>query len=51
MNEWLQKNSKTRYLTYGPHKSAVVERLNRSIKEIMWKRFTAEEAASYQVII
>ena len=42
MNEWLQKNSITRYSTYGPHKSAVVERLNRTLKEIMYKRFTAE---------
>ena len=42
MNEWLQKNNITRYSTHGEHKSAVVERFNRTLKEIMWKRFTAQ---------
>ena len=41
MNEWLEKNNITRYSTYGEHKSAVVERFNRTLKEKMWMRFTA----------
>ena len=40
MDEWLKDNSINRYSTHGPHKSAVVERFNRSLKENMWKLFT-----------
>ena len=39
---WLKENEIVRYSTHGEHKSAVVERFNRSLKERMWKRFTAE---------
>ena len=42
MNDWLQENIITRYSTHGEHKSAVVERFNRTLKEKMWKRFTSE---------
>jgi len=38
----LQKIIIIRYSTHGEHKSAVVDRFNRTLKTIMWKRFTAE---------
>ena len=47
MDEWLQGNNINRYSTYGEHKSAVVERFNRTLKEIMWKRFTAENTRNW----
>jgi hypothetical protein len=47
MDEWLQDNRINRYSTYGEHKSAVVERFNRTLKEIMWKRFTAENTRTW----
>ena len=47
MDEWLQENNIIRYSTYGEHKSAVVERFNRTLKEIMWKRFTAENTRKW----
>ena len=47
MDEWLQEHKINRYSTYGEHKSAVVERFNRTLKEIMWKRFTAENTRKW----
>ncbi len=47
MTEWLKANNITRYSTHGEHKSAVVERFNRSLKEKMWKRFTAENTRNW----
>jgi hypothetical protein len=47
MDEWLQENNINRYSTHGEHKSAVVERFNRTLKEIMWKRFTAENTRKW----
>ena len=47
MDEWLKENNITKYSTYGPHKSAVVERFNRTLKENMWKRFTAENTRNW----
>ena len=47
MDEWLHDNKINRYSTYGEHKSAVVERFNRTLKEIMWKRFTAENTRTW----
>ena len=44
---WLRENNITRYSTFGPHKSAVVERFNRTLKEMMWKRFTAENTRNW----
>jgi len=40
-DEWLKENDIIRYSTFGEHKSAVVERFNRTLKTEMWKRFTA----------
>src|SRR6476469_2414217 len=42
MDEWFKENNINRYSTFGEHKSAVIERFNRTLKEKMWKRFTAE---------
>jgi len=36
-----------RYSTFGEHKSAIVERFNRTLKENMWKRFTAENTRNW----
>jgi len=43
----LQENNITRYSTYSEHKSAVVERFNRTLKEMMWKKFTAENTRNW----
>ena len=47
MDEWIKENNIIRYSTYGEHKSAVVERFNRTLKEKMWKRFTAENTRNW----
>ena len=47
MNEWLKENNINMYSTFGDHKSAVVERFNRTIKEKMWVRFTAENTRNW----
>ena len=47
MTEWLKENNITRYSTHGEHKSAVVERFNRTLKTNMWKRFTAENTRNW----
>ena len=44
---WLKENDIVRYSTHGEHKSAVVERFNRTLKEMMWKRFTAENTRTW----
>ncbi len=47
MNEWLKEKKINRYSTFWEHKSAVVERFNRKLKEKMWKRFTAENTRNW----
>jgi hypothetical protein len=47
MTEWLKENNIIRYSTYSEHKSVVVERFNRTLKEMMWKRFTAENTRNW----
>jgi hypothetical protein len=47
MDEWIKENGIIRYSTHGEHKSAVVERFNRTLKSIMWKRFTAENTRNW----
>jgi len=42
VNSWLKENNIIMYSTYSEHKSCVVERFNKTLKEIMWKKFTAE---------
>ena len=46
-DEWLKENDIVRYSTYGEHKSAVVERFNRTLKTEMWKRFTANNTRNW----
>ena len=42
MTAWLKEEQITRYSTHGKLKSAIAERFNRTLKERMWHRFTAE---------
>src|SRR5439155_8807058 len=48
---WLKENNIIRYSTHGEHKSAVIERFNRTLKEIMWKRFTAGNTRNWIAMI
>ena len=47
MTAWIKENDIVRYSTHGEHKSAVVERFNRTLKTNMWKRFTAENTRNW----
>jgi hypothetical protein len=47
MDEWIKDNGINRYSTYGPHKSCICERFNRSLKSWMWQRFTAENTRNW----
>jgi hypothetical protein len=47
MDQWLKENDIIRYSTFGEHKSAVVERFNRTLKEKMWKKFTANNTRNW----
>ena len=47
MTAWLKDENITRYSTHGEHKSAIVERFNRTLKERMWRRFTAENTRNW----
>ena len=47
MDESIKENDIVRYSTHGEHKSAVVERFNRTLKTNMWKRFTAENTRNW----
>jgi len=38
VKHWLKENNIIMYSTYGEHKSAVVERFNKTLKEMMWKK-------------
>ncbi len=47
MTNWYKQNKIIRYSTYSEHKSAFVERFNRTLKTLMWKRFTIEETTRW----
>ena len=47
MTAWINQHNIVRYSTYGEHKSAVVERFDRTLKTAMWKRFTAENTRNW----
>ena len=47
MTSWLKGEKITRYSTHGEHKSAIAERFNRTLKERMWHRFTAENQRNW----
>jgi hypothetical protein len=40
MDAYISKNNIVRYSTYGEHKSAIVERFNKTLKSWMWRKFT-----------
>ena len=47
LSKLLSKHNITMYSTYGDHKSAVVERFNRTLKEKMWQQFTAKNTRKW----
>ena len=47
MTAWLKDGNITRYSTHGEHKSAIAERFNRTLKERMWRRFTADNTRNW----
>src|SRR6266516_6069229 len=47
VKSWLKENKIIMYSTYSEHKSVVVKRFNRTLKEIMWRRFTAENTRNW----
>ena len=47
MTAWLKDKNTTRYSTHGEHKSAIAERFNRTLKERMWRRFTADNTRNW----
>ena len=47
VKNWLKENDIIMYSTYSEHKSCVIERFNRTLKEVMWKRFTAENTRNW----
>src|SRR5437870_10789801 len=47
VNHWLKENNIIMYSTYSEHKSCVVERFNRTLKEQMWKQFTSENTRNW----
>lgn len=47
MDVFLKRNDMTRYSTYGEHKCVVAERFNRTIKNWLWKYFTAKQTRNW----
>ena len=47
MTSWLKDENITRYSTHGEHKSEIAERFNRTLKERMCHRFTAENTRNW----
>ena len=47
MTAWLKDENITRYSTHGEHKSAIAKRFNRTLKERMWRRFTADNTRNW----
>ena len=47
MKELLDKHNISLYSTENEEKSSVVERWNRTIKQKMWKQFTAQNTTQY----
>jgi transposase InsO family protein len=51
MTNWLKENEIQPYHTYGEHKSAMVERFNRTLKSIMWKNLTELQSNDWVSIL
>jgi len=47
VKKWLKESNITMYSTYSEHKSVVAERFNKTLKEMMWKKFTAENTRNW----
>ena len=47
MAAWLKGEKISRYSAHGEHKSAIAERFDRTLKERMWHRFTAENTRNW----
>ena len=47
MTAWLKDGNINRYSTHGEHKSAIAERFNRTLKDRMWRRFTADNTRNW----
>ena len=47
MKAWLKKEKISLYHTFGEHKASVVERFNRTLKTLMYKRFTEEQTGRW----
>ena len=47
MIAWLKEENIIRYSTHCEHKSANAERFNQTLKERMWRRFTAENTRNW----
>ena len=47
MTALLKDENMTRYSTHGEYKSTIAERFNRTLKERMWKRFTADNTRNW----
>jgi len=47
MDDFLKRNKIIRYSTYGEHKCVVVERFNRTIKNWLWKYFSAKQTRNW----
>lgn len=51
MAKWLESNKIIIYHTYGEHKASIVERFNRTLKTLMWKRLTEEQSHNWISIL
>ena len=51
MTQFLKRNKITQYSTYGENKAVVVERFNRTIKNWVWKYFTAKHTRNWVIIL
>ena len=51
MEAWREKEGIGMYHTYGRGKSVIVERFNRTLKTIMWRRLTAENTHAWVAIL
>jgi hypothetical protein len=47
IDKWLAEQNIIRYSTYSESKSCVVERFNRTLKENMWRQFTAQNTRNW----
>lgn len=51
MKKWLTTKGITIYHTYGEHKASIIERFNRTLKTMMWKRLTEEQSDKWVTML